>query len=86
MGEGHEKAETETQEKVQSKEEKTKDKEDTTSDDKEKDDKEAEDKTKEESVTQDYGFTVKIRPPTGEPFELQVNIVVIILFGPSGCC
>lgn len=71
LGEGHEKAETEIQEKVQSKQD-GKNEEDTDSDDKEKDEKETEDKSKDETVPQDYGFTVMIRPPAGEPFELQV--------------
>ncbi|KAG7163604.1 Clustered mitochondria protein-like, partial [Homarus americanus] len=90
-GEGHEKAETETQEKTEGttdtdhkdecKNKEDKGKDDKTKEDKTKEDKTKEDKTKEDkdgSLSQEYGFTVKIRPPTGDPFEIQVSSMELV--------
>lgn len=100
-GDGYEKAETETQEKIR---ENTNDKEakskDSTSEDKSKDSTNEDDKSKDStseddiskhknkdekdsedkdgSLSQEYGFTVKIRPPTGDHFEIQVSSMELV--------
>lgn len=65
ISEGHEKAECETQEKSSA------DTGATSGDRKERKEKEEEEK-KESLIPQEYGFTVKIQPPTGDVFEIQV--------------
>ncbi|XP_069191277.1 clustered mitochondria protein homolog [Procambarus clarkii] len=83
-GDGFEKAETETQEKSGGNTDckivaKCDDDED--DDEKVQDDKEKDDKNKEEkdgSLSQEYGFTVKIRPPTGDQFEIQVSSMELV--------
>ncbi|CAL4122447.1 unnamed protein product [Meganyctiphanes norvegica] len=65
-GDGHEKAETESQEKEKT-EGKTEDK-----------DKEKDKEDKDGIMLQEYGFTVKIQPPSGEAFDIQVSSMELV--------
>lgn len=62
--EGHEKAETESQEKF----EETKGTE------------EIKDNEDKEALSQEYGFTVRIKPPYGDSFTIQVVYSIAVLF------
>ncbi|XP_068246092.1 clustered mitochondria protein homolog isoform X1 [Palaemon carinicauda] len=74
--EGHEKAETESQEKCEGSKKEGKDAKDT-EEDKDKNDND-DDKDKDGLLSQEYGFNIKIKPPAGDAFEIQVSSMELV--------